>query len=475
VAQDLLMNFGNNGDQISIKNWFNSNDYLIERFEFADGTVLNASQVIEQNVFQGTLGNDLLEGVASYSEHFDGNVGDDTLNGNGGNDLLEGGTGNDSLNGGDGNDTLRGGLGNDTLNGGSGINTLSGGEGNDVLNGSNDSDTYLFNLGDGQDVINDSGYVGSNQDTLRFGEDITATDLILSRDNQDMQITIHDNSNQISIKNWFNSDDYLIERFEFADGTVLNSTQITERSAVQVIPDTKVPVPEEVIKEGDAPNDGVGNDTLQSGLVDDTLNTDSVLSGADTNTIAVPETETDSLQNETGGLVVGEANADTNSSGLLTAGTISSDGKSASLTNTEVIPPNSDTLTAALTTETETLVDNAPSLQSGGDSVVENTNTETTTVDSSVSTTIGAANIHDSTVMSISTGGSLNNSGTEQINLSAIKAGIGSTTSTAIIAVNSTFSNASSLDSLPADSSLQTNLPISLTGIIIVPTTDVVL
>jgi len=70
-------------------------------------------------------------------------------------DILNGGTGNDNLTAGNGDDILTGGTGNDNLTAGNGDDILNGGTGNDTLNGAYGSDTYIFNLGDGADTIND--------------------------------------------------------------------------------------------------------------------------------------------------------------------------------------------------------------------------------------------------------------------------------------------------------------------------------
>uniref|UniRef100_UPI000AA834BF calcium-binding protein n=1 Tax=Pseudomonas mediterranea TaxID=183795 RepID=UPI000AA834BF len=66
---------------------------------------------------------------------------------------------------------ISGGAGNDTLTAGSGDDQLEGGTGNDTLNGGAGSDTYVFNLGDGRDVINDDNisYYYGGVDILRFG------------------------------------------------------------------------------------------------------------------------------------------------------------------------------------------------------------------------------------------------------------------------------------------------------------------
>ena len=54
-----------------------------------------------------------------------------------------------------GNDLILGLSGNDTLEGGSGGDTLTGGKGNDRLIGGSGADVFVFNRGDGADVITD--------------------------------------------------------------------------------------------------------------------------------------------------------------------------------------------------------------------------------------------------------------------------------------------------------------------------------
>jgi hypothetical protein len=75
---------------------------------------------------------------------------------------IEGGHGSDTLVGGSGAVELRGGPGNDTLVGGSGAETLRGGEGTDLIDGNrgNDvafmgsgDDTFVWDPGDGSDVL----------------------------------------------------------------------------------------------------------------------------------------------------------------------------------------------------------------------------------------------------------------------------------------------------------------------------------
>ncbi|MYM68112.1 hypothetical protein GTP45_14905 [Pseudoduganella sp. FT55W] len=73
-------------------------------------------------------GNDVNNNIA-------GTTGNDTLAGGAGNDQLSGNAGNDGMQGGAGNDTLIGGEGNDSLDGGAGSDVLNGGAGSDTLDG----------------------------------------------------------------------------------------------------------------------------------------------------------------------------------------------------------------------------------------------------------------------------------------------------------------------------------------------------
>ena len=79
---------------------------------------------------------------------------------------------NDTIYGANGNDYLIGGSGNDKIYGQNGDDTLWGGAGNDTLYGSNGADIFLYNLGDGKDVI--SGF--DSKDTLTLdGLDFTSS------------------------------------------------------------------------------------------------------------------------------------------------------------------------------------------------------------------------------------------------------------------------------------------------------------
>ena len=107
--------FANLTDVIRLKDWFDP-DNQIEVIRLADGSTVDISGVTQSTA------------ADAVSQHLAGTAGDDVISG------------------GDGHDTVEGDAGNDTLSGGAGLDLLEGGAGDDI---------YLFNRGDGTDVIFD--------------------------------------------------------------------------------------------------------------------------------------------------------------------------------------------------------------------------------------------------------------------------------------------------------------------------------
>lgn len=151
----------------------------------------------------GTANNDVMEGL-SGNDVINGQDGDDNLRGSGGNDTLNGGEGRDDLYGGlgadilnggaenddlfgnQGNDELNGGAGNDYLDGENEDDILNGGVGNDTLRGGYGNDEYIFNVGDGQDLITD---FGGTSDLIRLGAGITLNNLTFEQGGDQLFIT----------------------------------------------------------------------------------------------------------------------------------------------------------------------------------------------------------------------------------------------------------------------------------------------
>lgn len=195
-------------DSITIENW-NVDEFRIETFRFANGFVLDVS-----DVGAATTGDDEANILSAADMNLEGDEGA----------WLAGGDGDDTLTGSDQNDILIGGAGADRLEGGNG------------------DDTYVFSRGDGLDVIADSGSsaVGSNTgalggDRLLFDTGITIEDLILHRDGSDLTIFVGDDADMsvplteledgITIENWANSDNR-VELLQFFNGLDFDISEI---------------------------------------------------------------------------------------------------------------------------------------------------------------------------------------------------------------------------------------------------------
>lgn len=266
---DLIITFKNSTDKITVINQFadtyNGNrDQKIDEILFSDGTVWNAVDIASKgNATFGTDGNDTIYGnnSPSFSETIFGGAGDDfissyagadTLYGEAGNDTLIGGSEADILDGGDGDDTLDGGYGPDKMIGGRGNdiignslndmkgtnsplpggatfygNNITGGEGDDTIYGSIFGDIYNFELGDGKDTITEYNTTSSGDlysDRLIFGHGISVENIQVERSGNDLIAHIGQADDTILIKSW-NIVGMRIEKFEFEDGQILDSSQ----------------------------------------------------------------------------------------------------------------------------------------------------------------------------------------------------------------------------------------------------------
>jgi Ca2+-binding RTX toxin-like protein len=264
----LVVRTGNGGDAVQIQNFGASTPagpHPIDSFEFPDGTILSYAQLASSGLgISGGLGSDTLSGTAQDDRMYGGagldtmygldgadtllgedgadrleggadndvllgGVGDDILLGGTGDDRVVGGTGFDILFGEEGADTLDGSGGDDSLEGGEGNDTLIGGSGNDQLSGGGGNDIYRFNLGDGLDVLFDSG-VGTETDTVAFGGGIISSSVALS--SQFGQIVVKVGSGSDGIQSGSSSDVFgsqTIEQFQFADGTSITYADLVAR------------------------------------------------------------------------------------------------------------------------------------------------------------------------------------------------------------------------------------------------------
>ncbi len=224
----LILTLQGSGEVITLNNHFHTSNSGINLIEFSDGVVWDQA-ALEAMLLQATTGDDRLYGYAG-DDLIDGLAGNDYLFGADGNDTLNGNDGNDRLYGDAGNDLLNGGTGRDILYGGDGDDTLSGGNGvNDILSGDEGSDTYLFAAGDGDTTIKNFDWSMNRQDVLRFTGAIGGQDVVVSRSDDDLLLTLTSSGEVIQVKDHFFSQDYAINRIEFSDGTVWDAATINAR------------------------------------------------------------------------------------------------------------------------------------------------------------------------------------------------------------------------------------------------------
>ena len=268
-GNSLIIHVNNDRTQgIKIQDYYSSTYYKVEKLEFADGTIVETSTI--------AVTTDRSDALAAQD-----------ITGTDNNDTLTGGNFGDTLTGNDGNDVINGGAGNDTLKGNSGNDTLIGGKGNDRLEGSYGDDTYIWNLGDGFDTIYDDNRGNTDNDTIKFGEGISFEDLSFEKDGNSLIIHVNNDRTQgIKIQDYYSSTYYKVEKLEFADGTIVETSTIavtTDRSDALAAQDITGTDNNDTLTGGnfgdtltgndgnDVINGGAGNDTLKGNSGNDTL------------------------------------------------------------------------------------------------------------------------------------------------------------------------------------------------------------
>jgi Ca2+-binding RTX toxin-like protein len=169
-GEDLTLRVSGQSADLTIKNWFHGHDdrYKVSRFVFMDGGELTFSEIEQRATYYGTDGDDLLEGYQSDA------------------------------------DTLVAGAGNDRLVGGAG------------------SDTYLFEGDFAADTIFNHDTQLDTTDVARFA-DASADDLWLSRDGDNLLITMVGTDNRVTVNNWYRGADYQLDSIEAGSSVLLNN------------------------------------------------------------------------------------------------------------------------------------------------------------------------------------------------------------------------------------------------------------
>ncbi len=224
----LELSITGTNDKITIHRHFGQYNYYqgdvpspgnqIERVVFADGTAWDLDEIHRRaHDMVGTDGNDNFSAVGNAPVVYHGLAGNDNINGRSGRDILYGDAGDDSISGG---------------------GTLIGGPGNDRIYGSKGDDVYIFNRGDGQDLITDTG----GMDTIRFGDGIRPDDIVIKRVGNgyghNLELCIKGTNDKVAVYEHFGTNSpwgsvdnpaVKIERVEFADGTVWTKEDIDDK------------------------------------------------------------------------------------------------------------------------------------------------------------------------------------------------------------------------------------------------------
>jgi len=388
---DLVISINGTTDKLKVANYFYEtlsgsqyqNNNAVDTIQFANGSTLNYSQVKAMFVNQtGTEANDVILGFESLNDVITGLGGDDNLSGLNGNDTLFGGNGNDTLSGGYGNDVLDGGAGNDSLSDYSGAST------------------YQFGRGYGEDVIYNQFDNATNVDTLKLGANIVATDLNLTRKNDDLKIRIIGTTDQITVANYFISGNQ-VDFITFADSSSWDVVTVTSKLSAFSDGDDIV----NGTSGDDTLNGGLGADTLIGGLGNDTY----IVDNAGDVVTEVANAGIDTVQS-TVSYILG-----TNLENLTLTGTGAIDATGNTVANVLVGNSAANTLNGGSGADNMTggagndtyIVDNA------GDVVIEAANSGTDSVQSSVTHTL-STDVENLTLTGTSainaTGNILNNS-----------------------------------------------------------------
>lgn len=227
--QTLLSGYDNNKDGVinssdALSNYLyiqtNSDDsvtlYLPDN---ADARTMISGYTGGENI-QTTQGEKIIKTIQFYSGY------EMALN-----DTLDGTENSETLEGSSRGETIRGFGGRDIIDAGAGNDTLEGGTGSDKLMGGSGDDTYVFNRGDGKDLVIDT----SGNDTIRFANGITRDDLIIKSNGIDISIYLKDGTKPISelsdhiiIKDWYTTG--AVENIAFSDGSTMSATSLFESS-----------------------------------------------------------------------------------------------------------------------------------------------------------------------------------------------------------------------------------------------------
>ena len=246
-GDDLIVLAYGTEDSVTLEDYFYNGEISTAAFNFIfDDQIIIKSQLRQKFT------------ITQY-----GDERDNVMFGWDGDDILIGGAGNDTLSGGFGINILDGGEGDDILNSQGKGDILIGGTGNDILNGCKRDDQYEFEIGHGQDVINDfhtsTDLKWSRNKVIFKGANLADAEFI--RSGKDMVIRAYRSEDSVTFSNYFD-DSFEGKAFNF----IFDDQKITYENFIDKC---------SVIQSTDEKNNIIfgweGKDILQGGAGDDTL------------------------------------------------------------------------------------------------------------------------------------------------------------------------------------------------------------
>ena len=239
LQYDLLIQFAGHDGSLRLVNQYNNDQYGIDTIQFSDGTTWDRNTITAHMITaQQTADSDIVYGSIDA-------------------------------------DSMAGAGGNDSLLAWAGADTLEGGAGDDYLDGGDGADTYIYNLGDGNDRIleGNEGYIS----TLVLGSGINPADLVFGRDPtspNDLRISFSNNAGSILLIGQYTNSNTGIDTVKFADGTIWDRATLNGHGgtgSLNLVQAATTPASLTGTSAGDQLVGSGGNDTLAGGAGDDYL------------------------------------------------------------------------------------------------------------------------------------------------------------------------------------------------------------
>ena len=189
-------------DKVTIQNWVNPLNRL-QTFQFADGSTLNAAQIVG---LANAGGSDTLTSASGINALIGNNSDAILLGASGATGTLVSGSSGDVLSVTGSGNTLIAGTNTDTLSTSASGNTLVASTGKVTLVDSGTQGIYQYGPGDGQTtIVNGSSSNTSATNQLNFGSSVSDEQLWFLQSGNNLQIDMLGTSSQVTINNWFGS------------------------------------------------------------------------------------------------------------------------------------------------------------------------------------------------------------------------------------------------------------------------------